>query len=197
MRIVCPAAVVLLALVSQVSAQSEQRGEGTYVGELNGEMTYVLYNRTSGRNAISITGIMIEGEDFSSGEVGYYSPIAGTSISWEPTGPDGDFDVSKTSDWGHTIRLQGNYSSGGVSGTWTLDYNEDSDSCGHALSNGGDCDTRSGTFDMSPTTTTSSSGSLCGTANLPSAAMFMVGFAGMSRRRRKRYQRTSTPISPR
>lgn len=182
---------VCLGMASNAAAQSADcYGEGEYIGDLIGSMTFGVSSdpRTAGQYFISISGVMIRGERFRGGEVGWYSSVAGITITLGELDGQGRFSTEpRVSDWGHVVTLEGEAGDCGITGTWTLDYDETHGSC-----SGEDCETRSGTFELHATGGTGSSGNngggsiLCGTMSVPNAALFMVTAVGMSRMRRRR-----------
>lgn len=186
-QVVLVAAIAVFTATNAYSQTSDCHGEGEYTGDLVGPLTFGVSSNpnTMGQYFIGISGIMIEGEQFRDGEVGWYSSVAGITIVLGELDGEGRFSTEpRESDYGHVITLAGQAGDCVISGTWTLDYNED-----HASCSGQDCETRSGSFEVRATgddgSTDNTSGNLCGTMSGMNAALFMATGIGTRRKRRR------------
>jgi hypothetical protein len=187
-RHLLPVTAISVFVASTAAAQSPNcHGEGDYTGDLSGRMTLGVSSNpsTMGQYFIGISGVMIGGEDFRDGEVGWYTSVAGVTITLGELDGDGRFSTPpRESEWGHVITLEGVAGDCVITGTWTLDYDET-----HASCSGQDCNTRSGSFEVRATdggAPMDTGGSLCGTMGAANAALFMATAVGWSRRRVRR-----------
>lgn len=192
-RIVCCAIAVSACVAGAASAQTpvHEQGEGTYTGDLGGDLIVTLNDR-QGMSSLTIDGVLYRGgKDTGTHEVGFENDFAGGSIVISDMPYFGEaFDVNRVSTGGHVLRFQGLKSNQVVSGTWTLTYDPTDPDCDRAISRGHDCNMRSGSFSVSvdPVDDTPSDPAaiLCGAMSAATAALLFVGFVGLSAMRRRR-----------
>ncbi|HRW53662.1 MAG TPA: hypothetical protein P5081_12325 [Phycisphaerae bacterium] len=137
--------------VARAQALPYLRGEGTYSGDLSGPLIVVV-NDNFGRTSLWVDGVIYGGTDRypeTPGVIGFDHQFlaGGVSITREPF-EGGEFTAMSESDWGHVMMFEGVIENNVASGTWTLDYNEDSSECRNSGRTGRSCATRTGAFEV-------------------------------------------------
>lgn len=174
------------------------RGEGMYTGDLTGPMI-VTVNDRYGRTGLWVDGVLYGGSVKHPGTgnaIGFDHQFlaGGVNITTEPF-ESGEFETTEESTWGHVMRFQGTITNDVASGTWSLDYNEDSNDCRTASENNRSCTTRTGTFEvpltpLGPLNTVQplDFGSVCGAIGplMASLSLLGIGTVVATRRRRRR-----------
>lgn len=166
---------------SAMAQPKEQRGKGMYVGDLTGELSYVLFNSRSGNSALIFGGVIIAGENFSGGEKGWTLNGGGADFGFDATEPEGQIQIDSESEFGHVLSVRGEYDGNGVRGTWTLVYDPTN------LCIDRDCTTKTGSFNIPVTVEAGGGGGSggdtpapvgCGAAAMASLAMILLGLGG-------------------
>ena len=146
--------------------ESCMQGDGTYTGDLSGDCSYYAF-RNETRKVVFFEGDFAKMLD---------PQTSGGEHTFRDIESDGSFTSTDTNLRGNTATIQGVYSDCGVTGTWRIDFADNSPS-------------KSGTFEMeaSAPLPTPSVADLCGTLStvgFATLAMTMVG-TSLIRRRRK------------
>lgn len=184
--------------VARAQVVPSARGEGNYTGDLTGPMI-VNVNDQYGRTSLWVDGVLYGGSDKHPGTgnaIGFDHQFlaGGVSITDEPF-ESGPFETMKESTWGHVMRFQGTITNEVATGTWSLDYNEDSNDCRTAAERNRSCATRTGTFEIpltprAPLNTVQplDLSGLCGGIGPMTASLSLLGIATAAATRRRRRQ---------
>lgn len=197
-RCLIPAIAVCASLGSVARAQPlpHLRGEGTYSGDLSGPLT-VNINDNYDRSGLWVEGVLYGGSNkypATPGVIGFNQDFlaGGLTITNDPF-EGGPFTAMRESSRGHIMRFEGTVENNVASGTWTLDYDEDSSDCENAAGSNRSCTTQQGTFEVNlvpvgaPNTVQPLDlTSLCGAIGPAMAGMSLLGMVAIAATRRHR-----------